>query len=176
MIDEGAAGEDRPLVGIYLRAPADVLDGWIRHPPTVSAIELHAWIRDGRALDLGRAWEALGVFIDGGIRLPSTGPTVGVTPLLPEAPDAAWASVSPAETVAFAADLRRLGPGEFAARYAVDAEDSVEIPDSRTGGWGSQRQYIFKKLEALKAHYAIAAAAGEGMLVRIGPRPRRPPA
>lgn len=158
------------IVGIYIRLDPDELHRLVAHPEILPKYDPRVPLADGRGLDLGRAWEPLGVFIDGGFRLPATGPTIGVEPLPPTDQRATWSFIEAEDVAEFARSLKALGPKEFALRYEIDADESQEIPDTRTGGWGSQRQYMFKKLEALKAHYAVAAAAGQGMLVRIGER------
>lgn len=158
------------IVGIYIRLDPEELRRLVEQPELLPKYDHRVPLADRRALDLGRAWEPLGVFIDGGFRLPAAGPTVGVMPLPPTDERATWSYIEAPDVEAFARSLRAFGPKEFALRYEIDTDESQEIPDSRTGGWGSQRQYMFKKLEALKAHYAAAAAAGQGMLVRIGER------
>lgn len=158
------------IVGIYIRLDPEELKRLVEHPEILPKYDHRVPLADGRALDLGRAWEPLGVFIDGGYRLPPTGPTVGVLPLPPTDERATWSYIEAHDVQDLARSLKAFGPKEFALRYEIDADESQEIPDSRTGGWGSQRQYMFKKLEALKAFYAVAAAAGQGMLVRIGER------
>jgi hypothetical protein len=158
------------IVGIYIRMTAAELDRLRDDPAVLPKYDPRVALDDGRGLDLGRGWESLGVFLDGGITLPDVGPTVGEHPLPHVDERAAWSYVEPARVAEFASELSSMNRGEFYRRYQVDNEDTQDIPDMRTGGWGSRQQYLFKKLRALAHHYAEAARRGEGMLVRIGER------
>lgn len=160
----------KQIVGIYIRMNPEELYRLRDHPDVLPKYDPRVALDDGRGLDLGRAWESLGVFLDGGIQLPDMGPTVGEFPMGPADEQAAWSYVAPDRVVEIAAELGTLDRREFHRRYQVDNEDTQDIPDMRTGGWGSRQQYLFKKLRALAHHYQQAAQRGEGMLVRIGER------
>lgn len=160
----------RMIVGIYIRLPPEELARLRERPEILPKYDPRVALEDGRGLDIGRAWDTLGVFLDGGFHLPETGPIVGDHPMPPTDDRATWSYVEPDEVKTFAAELATIDKAEFYRRYQVDAEESVEIPDSRTGGWGDQGAYLFKKLRILAGHYRRAAEHGEGMLVRIGER------
>lgn len=156
---------------MYLRVPAHELDHLLAHPESLASLELRAALDDGRALDLGRAWEPLAVLIDGGVHLPDTGPTLGDEPLPDLDPGAAWSCVPAARVAAVAEELRR-HHRQFARLYVVDGEDTDPyMMDTRTGGYQGNRDYLVAKLARLAEHYDEAARHREAMLVRIGTRP-----
>ena len=161
------------LHAVYLRLdPAELMG--LRHPGALAALRVDAALADGRALDLGRAWEELGCLLDGGIRTPESGPTVGYDPLA-AADGVAWASIEPARVRAVADALASLDRDAFIRLYSVDdAETADGLPGERTGEWGDRAEYLFAKLERLRAHYVEAARRGQAMVVRIAPRPRSP--
>jgi hypothetical protein len=128
-------------------------------------------LEDGRGIDIGRAWEDLGVFLDGGVQLPEAGPTVGDIPLAFTDPRATWSYIEPERVAEMAEHLRVMRHREFRKAYEVDPEDTQDsLPGTHTGQWGSRGAYIYTKLRELAAHYSEAARLGEGMLVRIGER------
>jgi hypothetical protein len=160
----------KPIVGIYIRMEVAELHRLRDQPDVLPKYDPRVALDDGRGLDLGRAWESLGVFLDGGITLPDIGPTVGDFPMPATDERATWSYVEPDRVAEIAAELGSMNRGEFHRRYQVDNEDTQDIPDMRTAGWGSRQHYLFKKLRALAHHYGEAARRGEAMLVRIGER------
>ena len=158
------------IVGIYIRLEGAEIERLRDHPEILPKYDPRVALTDGRGLDLGRAWEELGVFLDGGVMLPDTGPTVGEIPMPSSDPRAAWSYVAPDRVAAMAAQLRQMRRDQFRIQYQIDNEDTQELPGARTGSWGDRGQYMYNKLRALAAHYAKAADQGEGMLVRIGER------
>ena len=162
----------KQIVGIYIRlAPAE-LERLRNNPQIMPKYDPRVALADGRGIDIGRAWEELGVCLAGGVKLPKTGPTVGDEPL--DAPDdrATWSVVSVERVTELAAGLAKIRRSdEFRKHYEQDPEDTADsLPGSRTAGWGDRAQYMLSKLRLLAAHYAMAAQNGEGMLVRIGER------
>jgi hypothetical protein len=128
-------------------------------------------LADGRGLDLGTAWEHLGCFLDGGVRLPEHGPTVGEVPMPDTDPRAAWSYVTPERVGVVAQALLDLRRNDFHRHFKTDPEETADsLPGELTGAWGNRTAVLFKKLRALAAHYAEAARRGEAMLVRIGER------
>jgi len=161
----------KPIVGVYIRVAGDELDGLRQHGERLAEVDVARAIEDGRAFDLGRAWEPLAVLIDGGVRLPETGPTLGEIPLPDTDPRVAWSCIE-AERVPVLATLLGDSCRRFGALYFVDGEDTDPyMMDTRTGGYRGNRDYLVKKLELLARHFVVAAEAGEAMLVRIGERP-----
>lgn len=158
------------IVGIYIRMQREEIERLRDNPSILPKYDPRVPLSDGRALDLGRAWEELGVFLDGGVKLPDTGPTVGDLPLPNTDKRAAWSYVEPSRVREMAEELRQMRRAQFRQRYEVDQEDTQTIPGTQTGAFGDRQQYMYKKLRDLAGHYAKAAAAGEGMLVRIGER------
>ncbi len=160
----------KQIVGIYIRMARDDLSRLQEHPEILPKYDPRVALSDGRGLDLGRAWEELGVFLDGGVALPDAGPTVGDVPLPSPDTRATWSYVAPDRVREMAEELRQMRRAQFRERYTVDHEDTQTIPGNQTGAFGDRKQYMYKKLRDLAGHYAKAAAAGEGMLVRIGER------
>lgn len=158
------------IVGIYIRMSREEIERLAGNPNILPKYDPRVALSDGRGLDLGRAWEELGVFLDGGVKLPDAGPTVGDVPMPPVDARATWSYVEPARVREMAEELRQMRRAQFRTRYRVDAEDTQTIPGSRTGPHGDRKSYMYKKLRDLAGHYAKAAEAGEGMLVRIGER------
>jgi hypothetical protein len=110
------------------------------------------------------------VFLDGGVKLPDAGPTIGDVPLPSDDTRATWSYVEPGRVREMAAELRLMRRSQFSKRYQVDHEDTLTIPGSQTGAFGDREQYMYKKLRDLAVHYAKAADLGQAMLVRIGER------
>jgi hypothetical protein len=158
------------IIGIYIRLDAREVARLRENPQILPKYDPRVALQDGRGLDLGRAWEELGVFLDGGVKLPETGATLGDIPLPATDPRATWSYIEPSRVVELAAALDQLGERQFRKSYEVDGEDTDVIPGSRTDGWGDRAQYLWKKLQALAIHYRQAAERGEAMLVRIGER------
>lgn len=160
-----------PIVGVYIRAPEGELDQLLRDARRLLDYDVRAALEDGRAFDLGRAWEPLAVLIDGGVRLPETGPTLGEVPMDDGDPVATWSGIRSVRVPLVAKELRE-SCKRFGTLYRVDGEDTDPyMMDTRTGGYRGNRDYLVKKLESLADHYAAAAERGEAMLVRIGQRP-----
>lgn len=160
----------KQIVGIYIRMQLAEIQRLRENPAVLPKYDPRVALRDGRGYDIGRAWEELGVFLDGGIELPENGPTVGEE-LLPNTDErATWSFVSPQRVVVMADGLKDLTHRDFVERYRVDQEDTQPIPGSRTAEFGDRAKYLFWKLRKLADHYVLAAANGEGMLVRIGER------
>lgn len=159
------------IVGIYIRLEGREVDRLINNPDILPKYDPRVALSDGRGLDLGRAWEELGVFLDGGVKLPVTGPTVGDSPMPNADTRATWSYVQPARVAQIAERLRSIRKNEFRDQYEIDPEDTQDsLLGSRTGSWGHRGAYMYKKLRMLAAHYAKAAELGEAMLVRIGER------
>ncbi len=160
----------KQIVGIYIRLPLGEVERLRDRPEVLPKYDPRVALADGRGVDLGRAWEDLGVLIDGGARLPDHGPTVGELPLPETDTRATWSYVTPERVVAIAAELanhRR----NFRKLYVVDGEDTdPAMAAARTGGYRGHDDYMMTKLAQLAAHYAAAASNGEAMLVRIGER------
>src|SRR5690606_4980673 len=85
----------KPIVGIYIRMDLAELHRLRDRPEVLPMYDPRVALEDGRGLDLGRAWESLGVFLDGGITLPEIGPTVGDFPMAPTDERATWSYVEP---------------------------------------------------------------------------------
>ncbi len=158
------------IVGIYIRMPLREIERLRDKPEILPKYDPRVALADGRGLDLGRAWEELAVFLDGGVQVPDVGPTVGEIPVSAPDPRAAWSYVEPERVAIMAGMLRKMRKSQFGVHYKIDNEDTQELPGARTGSWGDRGQYMYKKLRSLAAHYAKAADNGEGMLVRIGER------
>jgi hypothetical protein len=161
-----------PVIGIYIRMTTGEIRRFCNDPEILPKYDPRVALADGRGLDLGRAWEELGVFLDGGVRLPETGPTIGEIPLPNTDSRATWSYIAPERVAAIATELGAVGRRDFMDRYhEPDPEETADsLPGSRTGGWGDRGSYLYKKLRALAAHFARAAESGEAMLVRIGTR------
>jgi uncharacterized protein DUF1877 len=156
------------IIGIYIRLDAREVARLRDNPGILPKYDPRVALADGRGLDLGRAWEELGVFLDGGVKLPEGGATLGDFPLPTTDPRATWSYIEPARVAVLADELAKLGERQFRKAYEVDGEDTDVIPGSRTDGWGDRAQYLWKKMQALAIHYREAAQRGEAMLVRIG--------
>jgi len=160
----------KQIVGMYIRLDLDEIERLRDHPEILPKYDPRVPLSDGRGIDIGRAWEELAVFIDGGVKVPEVGPTVGEIPLASTDTRATWSYVEPARVAEMAEHLRQMRRKTVRTRYQVDLEDTQTLPGARTGAWGDRANYIYKKLRALAQHYAEAAEAGQGMLVRIGER------
>jgi len=158
------------IVGIYIRVAHSEVLRLRDHPEVLPKYDPRVALDDGRGLDLGRAWEELAVFLDGGVRVPEVGPMVGEHSMPSTDQRATWSYVEPAQVAAFAEQLRQMRRKQFRQHYDVDAEDTLTMPGSITGEWGDRAQYMYNKLRLLAQHYGKAAADGEAMLVRIGER------
>ena len=168
---DGSVDPLKQIVGIYIRMSEAEIGRLRDHSDILPKYDPRVALADGRGLDLGRAWEELAVFIDGGVKLPEIGPTVGEIPLPSSDTRATWSYIPAARVAEMAAELLRIEKKEFAERYEADLEDTADsLPDARTDGWGDRRTYLRKKLRVLSAHFARAAKQSEGMLVRIGER------
>jgi hypothetical protein len=160
----------KPIVGTYLRVSVSELAGLESSPSMLLELDIDGAFARGVALDLGRGWEPLAVWIDGGVRLPEQGPTLGEVALPDVDPLAAWSYVDASRVPLVAQQLTAMCRG-FAALYARDGEDTDPyMSDGRTGGYRGNRDYLMKKLEGLARHYGEAAQRGEAILVRIGER------
>ncbi|MBI4702534.1 MAG: DUF1877 family protein [Deltaproteobacteria bacterium] len=159
------------LVAFYIRVPTSEIERLREHPEILPKYDPRVALGDGRGLDLGRAWEALGCLLDGGVRAPEIGPTVGEEPLPGTDTRAVWSYVSAARVEEIARRLGELDRQQFREIYDVDPEDTADsLPDERTAGWGGRSDYLYKKLRLLAKHYREAAEQGEAILVRIGER------
>ncbi len=158
------------IIGIYIRLPIGEVDRLRERPELLPKYDPRVALADGRAVDLGRAWEDLGVLLDGGAKLPDHGPTVGELALPETDSRATWSYVEPSRVAAMAIDLASHRQN-FRKLYVVDGEDTdPAMAAARTGGYRRHDDYMMTKLAQLAAHYATAAANGEAMLVRIGER------
>ena len=161
----------KQIVGIYIRLQQKEVERLRDNPDILPKYDPRVALSDGRGIDLGRAWEELGVFLDGGVKLPENGPTIGEEPLPSTDARAAWSFVSAERVRELAEELRGMRRSEFKKRYQVDPEETQpSLPGSRTGGFGARAVYMYAKLRQLASHYASAAENGEAMLVRIGER------
>ncbi len=158
-------------MGIYIRLQQQEVERFVANPDILPKYDPRVALADGRGIDLGRAWEELGVFLDGGVKLPEHGPTIGEQPLVSSDARAAWSFVSAQRVCELAEELRAMRRSEFKKRYQIDPEETQDsLPGSRTGGFGDRAVYMYAKLRQLASHYAKAAENGEAMLVRIGER------
>lgn len=163
--------EAKYIVGVYIRLPLSEVQRLREHPDVLPKYDPRVALNDGRGLDIGRAWEELAVFLDGGIRIPDQGPSVGDEPIHCRDTRAAWSCVLPERVVEFAESLSRFSKRDFTRLYELDSEDTApSLPGTRTAGWGDRETYLFGKLRALAKHYREAADRGEAILVRIGER------
>ena len=85
----------KQIVGIYIRMAEAELGRLRDNPSILPKYDPRVPLADGRGLDIGRAWEELAVFIDGGVKLPDHGPTVGDVPIATEDTRATWSYVAP---------------------------------------------------------------------------------
>jgi len=165
------AGLLKQIIGIYIRMDREEIHRLRDDPEILPKYDPRVAITDGRGIDLGRSWEELGVFLDGGVALPDHGPTVGDQPMPSTDERAAWSYIEPERVVEMAEELTAMRRREFKSRYKVDPEDTQDsLPAARTGGWGNRGAYLYSKLRMLADHFAAAADHGQGMLVRIGER------
>ena len=124
----------KPIVAIYIRMPMAELERLRERPDILPLYDPRVPLADGRAIDLGRAWEELGVFLDGGVRLPEHGPTVGQVALPNTDGRAAWSYVEPAQVAEWADELAEMSRKQFNERYQVDPEDTQDsLPGARPG-------------------------------------------
>jgi hypothetical protein len=162
------------LFALYLRVSVDDLARFEEDPARLYATPMQPALDEARALDLGRAWEDLGCLLEGGIKTPETGPTVGDQPLPTTVDGVLWSSVSSARVKEYAEGPMNLTKAQFLALCRVDEADTADfLPGERTGEWGDPTKYLFEKYRLLAALYRAAAAAGEAMLVRLGPQRRQ---
>ena len=169
---ESSFGVDllKQIVGMYIRLDVAEIERLRDHPEILPKYDPRVPLADGRGIDIGRAWEELAVFIDGGVKVPEVGPTVGEIPLPSTDSRATWSYVEPERVAEMAQQLRSMRRKTVHNRYAVDMEDTQTLPGTRTGAWGDRASYMYNKLRVLAKHYTEAADAGQGMLVRIGER------
>ena len=159
------------IVAIYIRMPIPEIDRLRQHPEILPKYDPRVALSDGRALDLGRAWDELGCYLDGGTKVPDRGPTVGEIPLPNTDDRALWSYVTEERVQAIAQALSEVGASDFRREYQFDPEETADaLPEEYTGVWKDRSTYLFGKLKSLALHYAKAAKRGEGMLVRLGPR------
>jgi hypothetical protein len=159
------------IIAIYIRMPLHEVERLRDHPEILPKYDPRVALGDGRGLDLGRAWAELGCFLDGGVKVPDEGPTVGEIHI--PAPDerAMWSYVTPDRVKVVARALADIKPSDFRREYKLDPEETADaLPEELTGVWKDRATYYFGKLQSLTAHYAKAAARDEAMLVRIGER------
>ncbi len=169
---ESSFGVDllKQIVGMYIRLDFEEIERLRDHPEILPKYDPRVPLGDGRGVDIGRAWEELAVFIDGGVKVPESGPTVGEVPIPSDDSRATWSYIEPERVAEMADLLRTMRRKTVRSRYAVDLEDTQTLPGARTGAWGDRANYMYNKLRTLAQHYAEAADAGQGMLVRIGER------
>jgi hypothetical protein len=158
---------------IVYRVSPEELAGYEREPGRLVGLPLEDALREGRAVDLGRAWEELGCLLEGGIRTPETGPTVGEEHLLTTADGVAWNLIRTERVAEIARDHLSLSRDAFYQLFHADDADTADsLPGDRTGEWGDHSKYLYDKFRRLKAFYEAAAGAGEAVLVRLGPQRR----
>jgi hypothetical protein len=162
------------LFAIYLRVSVEELERIQADPSSILTMPLSGALEEGRALDLGRAWEELGCLLEGGIRTPETGPTVGDHALVTTEDGVAWNQISAARVAEYAQGVMSLAKPQFVALCTIDEADTADfLPGERTGQWSDPTQYLFQKYRALSSLYRSAASAGEAILVRLGPQRRQ---
>jgi hypothetical protein len=158
---------------IYVCVAKDEVDELRADPSKLIGVALQPALDEGRAVDLGRAWEELGCLIEGGIRTPESGPTVGDEAVATTEEGVAWNAVRPERVRHYAEHTLALGREQFMALFSLDdAETADAMPGDRTREWSDSRAYLFERLQALRALYARAAAEGDAVLVRLGPQRR----
>lgn len=156
---------------LYVRAAPREVALFEARPGLLAALDLRGLVAEGRALDLGRAWDELGCLLEGGISTPSSGPTVGERPLASPAEWEVWNWIDAERVAVIARELAAIDRETFHRMYTVDDEDTADaFPEDYTGVWADRAEYLYRKLELLRDHYATAAARGESMLVRLGER------
>lgn len=162
------------LFALYLRVSTEELARFEEDPARLYAMPMQQALDEARALDLGRAWEDLGCLLEGGIKTPETGPTVGDHPLPTTDDGVLWSAVPAARVKEYAEGPMSLSKPQFLALCRVDEADTADfLPGERTGEFGDPTKYLFEKYRALSALYRAAAAAGEAVLVRLGPQRRQ---
>lgn len=167
----GGVGRLKRIVAIYIRLPLEEIERLRDTPDVLPKYDPRVALADGRGLDLGRAWEELGCFLDGGVSIPEHGPTVGEEPMPDVDPRAAWSYVRPERVRAIANALADMKKADFRTAYKLDPEETADhLPSEHTGAWGDRATIMFKKLRQLASHYREAADRGQAMLVRIGER------
>ena len=161
----------KPIVAVYIRIPAKELERLRKQPQILPKYDPRVALADGRGLDIGRAWDELGCYLDGGAKVPDQGPTVGEEPLPNIDERALWSFVEPARVKVIAHALAEIKATDFRREYHIDPEATADVlPEERTGVFKDRATYLFGKLKSLAFHYAKAAEQGEAMLVRIGER------
>jgi len=161
------------LFAIYYRVSPAELDRLAGAPEVLTGMSLESALKDGRALDLGRAWEELGCLLEGGIAIPESGPTVGDEPLLLTEEGVAWNAIRPARVIELIESTMGMKDDAFLQLTSWDESDTADFfPGDKTGQWGDQSQYLYEKFQRLRAFYRLAADAGEAILVRLGPQRR----
>ena len=161
----------KPIVAVYIRIPAKELERLRTLPEILPKYDPRVALADGRGLDIGRAWDELGCYLDGGAKVPDQGPTVGEVPLPNIDERALWSYVDPDRVKVIAQALGDIDGTEFRREFHLDPEVTADIlPEERTGVIKDRATYLFGKLKSLALHYAKAAQRGEAMLVRIGER------
>lgn len=161
------------LFVIYYRVSSTELARLTDAPESLNGMSLEAALKEGRALDLGRAWEELGCLLEGGIAIPESGPTVGEELLLMTDEGVAWNAIRPERVAELARGPMGLKDEAFLQLFSWDDSDTADFfPGDRTGQWGDQSQYLYEKFQLLRAFYRAAADAGEAILVRLGPQRR----
>ncbi len=159
------------IVAIYIRLKLSEIDRLRDRPEILPMYDPRVALAVGRGLDLGQDWDELGAYLEGGIKIPEVGPTVGEE-ILPDTDSRArWSYVVPDRVVAIAKQLKRYSRREFVRSYKTDTEETQEfVRDEQTGVPGDRASLLFHKLRTLADHYSAAAEHGEAMLVRIGER------
>jgi hypothetical protein len=161
----------KPIVALYIRIPAKELERLRARPQILPKYDPRVALADGRGLDIGRAWDELGCYLDGGAKVPEQGPTVGEEPLANTDERALWSCVLPGRVQVIAQALGEISAAEFRHEYKFDPEETADVlPEERTGVFKDRATYLYGKLKSLALHYAKAAERGEAMLVRIGER------
>lgn len=161
----------RKIVATYLRMPLSEIERLRSRPELLATVDLRSALADGRALDIGRAWDELGCYLDGGLRVPDQGPTVGEIPLAGADEEAVWSYVEPDRVKVIAQAIADISGTAFRRSFNADPEETADqLPDELTGMTKDRATYLYGKLKSLGFHYAKAAERGDAMLVRIGER------
>lgn len=159
------------IVAIYIRLELNAIDRLREQPEILPMYDPRVALADGRGLDLGQGWDELGAYLEGGIKIPESGPTVGEESLPDTDSRARWSYIVPDRVAAIAKRLNRYTRREFERSYKIDSEETQDfMRDEQTGALGNRASYMFHKLRTLADHYSAAAARGQAMLVRIGER------
>lgn len=161
----------KQIVAIYIRLAPSEIDRLREKPEILPLYDPRVALADGRGLDLGQGWDELGAYLEGGITIPETGPTVGEEVLPDLDPRARWSYVVPERVAAIARQLMRYTRREFFRSFKTDTDETQDfVRDEQSGTIGDRASYMFQKLRTLARHYSAAAECGEAMLVRIGER------